>query len=259
MVQGSLSSILNQNKLTGDNFDDWKRNLVIVLFFEKHKYVLKKDCPPVPKENASSEESMTFDNWVNSNEIARCYMMASMNSVLQKQHEGYLNAMDIMHNVEDMFGGQFVLVRQAAVRDLMNCKHKPGTPIKDHMLAVIGYLAEAQSHGSEIDIDTQMEMIFESLSKEFIPFRMIFNLSGKTMSLMELMKQLQAFESLIKIKGIEANLTEAGNSSKPSNGKRKKFKQVASKTSSIPTSDNKVKKKKKKNPKKAKCFACGKV
>ncbi|KAL5550991.1 hypothetical protein UlMin_001167 [Ulmus minor] len=152
--------------------------------------------------------------------------MASMNSVLQKQHEGYLNARDIMHNDEDMFGGQSVLVRQAVVFNLMNCKHKPGTPIKDHILTVIGYLAEAQSHGSEIDA---------------------------------LMKQLQAFESMIKSKGIEANLTEAGNYSKPNNGKRKKFKQVASKTSSIPTSDSKVKKKKKKNSKKAKCFACGKV
>ena len=99
---------------------------------------------------------MAFDKWVNSNEIAHCYMMASMNSVLPKQHEGYLTARDIMHNVEDMFGDQSVLVRQAAVRNLMNCKHKPGTPIKDHMLTVIGYLAEAQSHGSEIDDDTQI-------------------------------------------------------------------------------------------------------
>ncbi|KAL5570809.1 hypothetical protein UlMin_020406 [Ulmus minor] len=169
--------------------------------------------------------------------------MASMNSVLQKQHEGYLNVRDIMHNVEDMFGGQSVFVRQAVVRNLMNCKHKPRTPIKDHMLTVIGYLTEAQSHGSEIDADTQMEMIFD----------------GKNMSLTELMKQIQAFESMIKSKGIEANLIEVENSSKPSNGKGKKFKQVASKTSSIPTSDNKVNKKKKKNSKKAKCFACGKV
>ena len=141
----------------------------------------------------------------------------------------------------------------------MNCKHKHGTPIKDHILTVIRYLAEAQSRGFEIDADIQIELIFESLSKKFIPFMTIFNLSGKNMSLTELMKQLQAFESMIKSKGIEVNLTEAGNSSKLSNGKGKKFKQVASKTSSIPTSDNKVKKKKKKNPKKAKCFACGKV
>ncbi|KAL5579890.1 hypothetical protein UlMin_012332 [Ulmus minor] len=110
MLQASLSSILNQNKLTEDNFVDWKKNLLIVLSFEKHKYVLEKECPPVPKENAPTAESMAFDNWVNSNEIACCYMMARMNSILQKKHEGYLNARDIMHNVEDMFGGQSVLV-----------------------------------------------------------------------------------------------------------------------------------------------------
>ena len=50
-------------------------------------------------------------------------------------------------------------------------------------------------------------------------------------------------------------MIEAGNSSKANNGKGKKFKQVASKTSSIFSTDKKVKK----NPKKAKCFACGKV
>ena len=54
-------------------------------------------------------------------------------------------------------------------------------------------------------------------------------------------------------------MTKAENSSRSINGKGNKFKQVASKTSSIPTSDNKFKKKKKKDPKKAKCFACENV
>jgi len=62
MSQDSLSSILNQNKLTRDNFVDWKIKLLIVLSFEKHTYVLEKDCPPVSKHNASSEELMDFDN-----------------------------------------------------------------------------------------------------------------------------------------------------------------------------------------------------
>ena len=36
MSQSSLSSILNQNKLTNNNFNDWKRNLIIVISFKKH-------------------------------------------------------------------------------------------------------------------------------------------------------------------------------------------------------------------------------
>ena len=88
---------------------------------------------------------------------------------------------------------------------------------------------------------------------------MIFNLSGKKMSLTELMKELQAFESMIKGKGIKVSLIEAGTSSKPNNGKGKKIKQVACKVSSNPSSTRNIKKQKNKNPKKAKCFACGNV
>ena len=46
---------------------------------------------------------------------------------------------------------------------------------------------------------------------------------------------------------IEINLTEARTSSKPSDGKGKKIKQVASKVSSNPFSSGKIKKKKKIN------------
>ena len=35
-----LATILTQNKLTGNNFIDWKRNLEIFLTVEDHAYVL---------------------------------------------------------------------------------------------------------------------------------------------------------------------------------------------------------------------------
>ena len=72
-------------------------------------------------------------------------------------------------------------------------------------------------------------------------------------------KQLQTFESMIKGTGIEANLTKAGTSSKPNNGKGKKIKHEVSNTFSVPSTSGKIKKKKKVKPKKAKCFACENV
>ena len=79
------------------------------------------------------------------------------------------------------------------------------------------------------------------------------------MTLVELKKQLQAFESMIKGKSIESNLTKAGTSSNPSNRKGKKIKQEPSKVFSIPSTSGKIKRNKKVNAKKAKCFACGTV
>ena len=122
----------------------------------------------------------------------------------------------------------------------------------------MGYLAEVQTNGADIDAESQLTMIFETLSKEYIPSRATFNLSARqNITLTELMQELQKFERMIKGSTIvEANFAEASSSKPPSgNGKKK---QVAKKeSSSVPP--NKGKNKKKRNPNKLKCFHCGKV
>ena len=51
-----LVVILNQNKLIGSNYVDWKRNLDIVLTAEEDKYVLSQPCSNFPSLDAPSEE-----------------------------------------------------------------------------------------------------------------------------------------------------------------------------------------------------------
>ncbi|KAH1039249.1 hypothetical protein J1N35_040992, partial [Gossypium stocksii] len=48
--------------------------------------------------------------------IARCYMLASKNNVLQKQHENFLTAKGIMTNLEDLLRGQVALARQSTIK-----------------------------------------------------------------------------------------------------------------------------------------------
>jgi len=50
-------TILNQNKLTGPNYVDWKRNLDIVLTVDVHKYWLTDASSIEPAINASEAVS----------------------------------------------------------------------------------------------------------------------------------------------------------------------------------------------------------
>ena len=52
----ALVTTLNQNKLIGLNYVDWKRNLDIVLITEEHKFVLNQPCPNFPSLVAPSEQ-----------------------------------------------------------------------------------------------------------------------------------------------------------------------------------------------------------
>ena len=51
-----LVAILNQNKLIGSNYVDWKRNLDIVLTTEEHKSMLYEPCPNFPSLDAPYKE-----------------------------------------------------------------------------------------------------------------------------------------------------------------------------------------------------------
>ena len=106
--------ILTQNKLTGENYVDWKRNLDIVLTAENHKMVLIKPCPIELIEESDKEEKKAYKTWMRSDEIARCYILASMNNVLQQQHSHFETAKSMMNNLADMFGDQTRQAKQAA-------------------------------------------------------------------------------------------------------------------------------------------------
>ena len=58
-----LVAILNQNKLTGSNYVDWKRNLDIFLTAEEHKYVFTQPYPSFPSLDAPFEEKQRYDHW----------------------------------------------------------------------------------------------------------------------------------------------------------------------------------------------------
>ncbi|GMN51302.1 hypothetical protein TIFTF001_020452 [Ficus carica] len=87
---------------------------------------------------------------------------------------------------------------------LMNYKQKVGTPIKEHMMKIMAYLSKAQANGAEIDAATQLVMVFQTLFEDFDFFEASNNLNRKEMFLMELMKELQAFENIFKGSGFKA-------------------------------------------------------
>jgi hypothetical protein len=78
-----FSIILNQNKLTGPNYVDWKRNMDIVLTAKGPKYVFVETCLDVPAKDASEDDKQQFNRWRKFDEIAKCYILASTANVIQ--------------------------------------------------------------------------------------------------------------------------------------------------------------------------------
>ena len=66
--------------------------------------------------------------------------------------------------------------------------------------------------GADIDGESQMDMILQSLSESFKEFRLNYNINKKIYSLFELMNELVVAKGILGTSNVEANVGEASTS-----------------------------------------------
>ncbi|XP_065630261.1 uncharacterized protein LOC136067848 [Quercus suber] len=163
-----LVAILNQNKFTGSNYVDWKRNLDIVLIAKEHKYVLSQSCPNFPSLGAPLEEKQRYDRWQKFNEMAKCYILASISNVVQHQMQDVELASNIMLSLKEMFGEQGRSARQETMRQIYNTKMAKSTSVREHGHRMISHLNTLEVLGVDIDGESQVDLRKNSLGSRMM-------------------------------------------------------------------------------------------
>ncbi|XP_077232533.1 uncharacterized protein LOC143869859 [Tasmannia lanceolata] len=159
-----------------------------------------------------------------------------------------------------MFGEQHRTARLLAIRGLISTKMVEGTPVRDHMLKMMRYINELDILRAIMDAETQIDIVLSSLCGSFKEFVMTCHMNKMTMTLTELMNQLQTTEDLQKSKKKSAFLVEGNVPSSPKpKGKGKGRAKGQGSKKNKPTVKNKKNFKKKKSTKgNDRCFHCGK-
>src|SRR5947208_2296896 len=116
MAKNQYSIVLEQNKLDGKNYQDWFRNLKIVLDSEHKTYVLDGPPPEEAPEDNTEAEIETDRKWKEDDVQARCLMLVSMTPQLQRQHELMQHASEIHQHLKDLFQ-----VADRSLRYLADC------------------------------------------------------------------------------------------------------------------------------------------
>ena len=84
--------------------------------------MLNEPCPNFLALDAPSKEKQRYDCWQKSNEMAKCYILASISNVLQYQMQDVELASDIMFSLKEMFSEQVRFAKQDTIRLLLNTK-----------------------------------------------------------------------------------------------------------------------------------------
>ncbi|KAM2757258.1 hypothetical protein PS2_019030 [Malus domestica] len=234
MVGSTLAKILDKHCLEGHNFPSWYRNVKILLTLEKIVYVLDKAPPHIPLgPEATEDERAKFDKHVEDDTQAKCYLLASMNDELQRQHEGMDSASSIILHLTELYGEGTRNRRFSTVCELVKTKMVKGAPVHQH------------------------DFVLASLSDSFAQFVMNYTMNKMDSTLSELLNMLVIAEKTIKKENVVETSSVVYN--KPSSSKAKPQGKGKGKEKKPPTPKPKegVKKKKAKEPK-GTCHHCGK-
>nr|XP_016505507.1 PREDICTED: uncharacterized protein LOC107823386 [Nicotiana tabacum] len=173
-------------------------NLDIVLTAEGYKFVITEECPEKPDEDATDDQVKAYDKWVKADEIARCYILASMANILQHQHRSMGSAYDMLESLKEMFGEQNRAAKQTTMKALLNTKITEGSSVRDHVLKMMGLLNELEVLGAVIDKEYQVDMVLQTLRDSFQQFLLNYNMNKIDFSQAKLLNELQAAKSIIK-------------------------------------------------------------
>ncbi|KAJ9556184.1 hypothetical protein OSB04_010798 [Centaurea solstitialis] len=189
----SLRSILEKDKLTGPNFLDWERNLMIVLRHERKWYVLEEPLGEAPPATAPAAARNVHKKHSDDLLDVACLMLATMSPDLQA---GLINtnAYDMIRQLRDMFQTHARTERYDATKAFNECKMIKGTSISDHVMKMKRHLDHLERLGHPVPLQLATDTILNSLSDDYKPFVVNYNMNNMEKSIAELHSMLKTAE-----------------------------------------------------------------
>ncbi|KAJ9544943.1 hypothetical protein OSB04_024650 [Centaurea solstitialis] len=189
----SLRSILEKDKLTGPNFLDWERNLMIVLRHERKWYVLEEPLPEAPPANAPAATRNAHKKHTDDLLDVGCLMLATMSPDLQA---GLMNtsAYDMIRQLRDMFQTQARTERYDATKAFNECKMIKGASVSDHVMKMKRHMDHLERLGHPVPLQLATDTILNSLSEDYKPFVVNYNMNNMEKSIAELHSMLKTAE-----------------------------------------------------------------
>ncbi|GJT82894.1 retrotransposon protein, putative, ty1-copia subclass [Tanacetum coccineum] len=137
----AFRSMFEREKLSGNNFNDWFRQLKLVLRVEKKMFVIEQPLPAAPAADSDaqvlSQWNAIYDAY---NEVA-CLILGSMTPELHRQFENS-SPYDMIKELKAMFEKQAGVERFDLIQTFHACKQEEGKPVAAYVIWWVGLIKD---------------------------------------------------------------------------------------------------------------------
>ncbi|KAJ9564973.1 hypothetical protein OSB04_000939 [Centaurea solstitialis] len=166
---------------------------MIVLSHIRKWYVLKEPLGEAPPANASAAIRNAHKKHSDDLLDVGCLMLAIMSPDLQT---GLMNtnAYDMIRQLRDMFQTQARTERYDATKAFNECKMIKGTSVSDHVMKMKRHMDHLERLGHPVPLQLATDTILNSLSEDYKPFVINYNMNNMEKSIAELHSMLKTAE-----------------------------------------------------------------
>lgn len=162
MASGASNVMKRNLKLfNGENYLMWKFRLSEIIKQEGASRVLEED-PPTP----------LTEEWIKWERFARGTLIEYLDDIILSQlPPGRATAKEILEKFDGLYACKKVSTQLCVQDRLFNCKLKPGTSIKKHMMEIEEMVRDLTACGMEVSETTKVWYMLNSLPSTYAPVK----------------------------------------------------------------------------------------
>ncbi|KAL0463163.1 UNVERIFIED_CONTAM: hypothetical protein Slati_0203900 [Sesamum latifolium] len=197
MSKNPFTLIMKTNKFNGTNYNDWLRNLRIILDFENQGYVLDKPLPAALPKGSSPEERLMFEKWHEDNRKVCSIILASMTNKIQKQYDRLDDVPSIMLRMKEVYAVPDRHIRYAATKSILWDQDSRRIVCAESWVKMLSLVEKLEDLKAGLNSDTYIDVILQFLPQFYDPFIVNYNMNGLEKSIHELINMLVQYEATI--------------------------------------------------------------
>ncbi|XP_077223366.1 uncharacterized protein LOC143856969 [Tasmannia lanceolata] len=164
--------------LDGKNYEDWCRRIIMVLPFNKYKFVLSEVALPSSGPESSTRDCVISQNWHTTNESSLMFMQSLMNNELQHLYLDFKTTKDVLDSLNSRFGIKSISHINFLWQSFIHTNLEEGGNVNEHIQKMINSAHELRVMGKRLDNATIISTILSSLPKSFDEIGRIYFMSS---------------------------------------------------------------------------------
>ncbi|GJX47888.1 hypothetical protein Tco_0273078 [Tanacetum coccineum] len=173
--------MLEREKLSGNNFNDWFRSFKLILRVEKKMFVIEQPNPPAPTADFEANVLAKWNAVYDAHNEVTCLMLGSMTPELHRQFENY-SPYEMLQELKSIFEKQARVERFDLIQTFHGCKQEEGKPVRVYVLKMKDYVEQLERLGYVLLQNLSNGLILNGLTSDFAGFVRNYNMhnTGKT-------------------------------------------------------------------------------